>query len=932
MFDDLIYKIKQIMASRLIPITIILVVLFSILINRLFEIQIIDGQENSDVASLYDTKTTYEDASRGVIRGSDGEELAYDDYVYTVELSDELSTHKERNEMLAYLIETLKEYGNELDVSIPITYDGEFEFTVSGAPLNTFKTNAFGQGKLNDEHANATAEEVFNYMREEHFYVDESYSVEEALDIITLRYAMYVAWPPQNPVVVCSDVNEETMVAISEREPKLQGVEVGKRFDRYYIENNEPFAHILGYTGLISESELESYKEEDPDKYDSLDSIGKTGIEKSQEEVLSGKKGSTEVEVDGFGNTQEVISSVDPVAGSDVYLSIDPQLQRDIYQLVEQKLSGVLLSKINNSKNVGTKGVSSSDIRIPIYDVYFAFINNEIIDISHFKEDDATDREKQAYQMFLNKLDEALNRLNGVLADNSTQTSKALSDEMNEYISFAYGIISGHDIINKEKVDQEDDVYKEYAKDEISLSQYLQYAISSNWINLDKLNIDNEYYDTKEVYRKLLEYLQDTLSEDKEFHKLIYYYLIDTYKLSGTEICLLLFDQGVLEYNEEDITRLKNGSISSYAFIADKIRKLEIKPGQLGLEPFSASVVVTDVNTGKVLALVSYPSYDSNNYADYLTNTVTSPLYPRAVNEALAPGSTFKMVSSIAGLEEGVITPYEKINDLYQFTKITPSPKCHFNNHGMVNVVEALEVSCNYFFYELGYRLDSKLDENDNPLGLKTLGHYSELLGLGQGGKTNLEEELSTRAFTAVSDNSAVHSAIGQGSAAFTPAELATYVTTIANGGKRFDLTLIDKVHDGEKFVENETTFTELDEISDSTWDYVRQGMYLVCNGAKGTTRQAFQELKAAGIHIAGKTGTAQTSKNNANNSLFVSYGPYEEPEISVTVVIPGGHSSGNASELGRDVYDLYFNTSGEGDLLSGEADELGVDTPAISD
>lgn len=931
MFDEILDKLKQILASRLIPIFIILILLFSVLINRLFEIQIIEGQENSDIATLQETKMLFTDASRGLIRASNGEVLAGNELVYTVELHDVLTTNKEKNDILSYLIETLKEYGNELEVVLPISYDnGDFEFTVNGSELTTFKTNAFAEGKLTKEREDATAEEIYDYLRDNRFYIDEDYSIEESLEIMALRYELYIMWPPENPVIVCSDVDNETLVAIKEREPKLQGVSIGKQSNRYYIDSNEPFAHILGYTGLINESELEGKKNEDENKYDSFDIIGKAGVERSFEDILTGQKGVTNIKVDGLGNPDEVISSEDPTAGSDVYLTIDPDLQRETYNIIEKNLSEILLSKINNSKSAGTKGVSDKDIRIPIYDVYFAFINNEIINTNHFQLNDASDLEKQVYQTFSNKLDEVLGQLDIVLALNSTSTGKNLSEEMNEYLDYAYDVITKNNVIVKDKVNTSDEVHNEYMQDKISLSKYLQYVISSNWIDLDSLQIDNEYYNTDELYQKLIDYLKDYLTKDKDFHKLLYYYLIDSYKLSGTEICLLLFDQDVLEYNEEEVANLKAGSTSSYSFITGKLRDLEITPAQLGLEPFSASVVVTDVNTGKIKALVSYPSYDSNNYIDYLDNNLTSPLYPRAVREALAPGSTFKMVSSIAGLEENVISPHEKIKDEYIFTKTTPHARCNFNNHGHVNVVEAIEVSCNYFFYEVGYRLGSGVDGFNDSIGLDTLGYYSKLMGLGKGGDTNLESELGTTAYTSVSRDSVVRSAIGQGSNVFTPAELSTYVTTIANNGKRFDLTLIDKVFDGEKYVENKAKYTDLDEINDSNWGYVQQGMYLAGAGGTSGTSRSLAELADHGVTIAGKTGTSQVSKNNATHANYVSYAPYENPEISVTVVIPNGHAAGNAVELAKDVYSFYFNIDENSNEEGGSSSEDGEDQVSV--
>ena len=934
MFDDILEKVKQIFASRLIPIFIILIVLFTVLVNRLFEIQIIEGQKNKEVTSSFqETRTLSTGSTRGLIRAADGEILAGNELVYTVELYDVLSTNEEKNSMIAYLIETLKEYDNEIEISFPLYYEGgKFRFSESGSELKKFKTNAFAIGKLTEKEEKATAKEVFDYMRNERFKVDEKYSIEETLEILSLRYAMYVVWPEHNPVVICSDVSEETVVAIKERAHRLQGVNIDKQSHRVYAENNEPFSHILGYTGLITESELENYNSKNPDKYNSFDLVGKAGIEGSFEEILSGEKGEMTIALDGNNKPTEVINSVEPIAGGDVYLTIDPELQRSVYQIVEQNLSSILLSRINNSKDDGSRGESTSDIRIPIYDVYYALINNEIIDTNHFKDDDAKQLEQKVYQKFLNKLENVLRQLDVVLAIDSQQTNKDLSEEMNEYISYIYELLDANNVLLNDKVDKNDTMYVDYTNERISLSEYLQYALANNWVDLDKLGVDDKYYDTNELYNKLIEYIKDILFEDKDFHKILYYYLVDTYKISGTEICLLLFDQGVLEYNEEDINKLKNGTISSYHFITSKIKNLEITPDMLGLEPFSASVLVTDVKTGKVLSMVSYPSYDSNNYVDYLGNNLTSPLYPRALKESIAPGSTYKMVSAITGLEENVITPHEKTTCEYVFTKTTPHARCHSRNHGSVNLPGAIEVSCNYYFYELGYRLGFSSGSFNDNIGLEKLDHYSNLLGLGLGGTTNLENEINTTANTAASKDSLVRSAIGQGSNIFTPAELSSYITTLANSGKRHDLTLVDKTYEDDKYIVNEAEHNQLDEISDSSFDYIQQGMYLVCNGERSSIDYIFDDLSDAGIEIAGKTGTSQISKNHANNALFVSYGPYNNPEISVTVVIPNGHNSGNATILAKDVYEYYFDIADKDEILSGTAEESSAETPDISD
>ena len=160
-----------------------------------------------------------------------------------------------------------------------------------------------------------------------------------------------------------------------------------------------------------------------------------------------------------------------------------------------------------------------------------------------------------------------------------------------------------------------------------------------------------------------------------DFNKKIYKYLIYSYELTGKEICLLLFDQNVLKYKEEDVQALQYGTKSPYSFITSKIRKLEITPAQLALEPCSGSVVITDPNSGDTLACVSYPSYDNNRLANTvdskyyasLINDKSLPLLNRATKQSTAPGSTFKTFSSIVALEEGVVGHNETIVDKVQF-------------------------------------------------------------------------------------------------------------------------------------------------------------------------------------------------------------------------------------------------------------------------
>jgi penicillin-binding protein 2 len=467
--------------------------------------------------------------------------------------------------------------------------------------------------------------------------------------------------------------------------------------------------------------------------------------------------------------------------------------------------------------------------------------------------------------------------------------------------------------------------YSNFEDNKFSFSQFLQHAIASNNIDLTKLNISDQYYNTEEIYEKLLEVLIDTLKNDSKFDKILYKSLVYSYKLSGTEICLLLFDQGVIKYNKEEKSNLENGVISAYSFITDKIRTLEITPAQLALDPCSASVVVTDVKTGEVLAMVSYPSYDNNMFANKvdaayfnkLNNDLTGPQNHRATKQRTAPGSTFKMVSAAALLEEGAVGPSETILDKTIFDKIVPSPRdWTTHSHGKVDVTTALEVSCNYFFYEGSWRLGmDSTGKNNDQIGLEKLAKYAELFGFGE--KSGIEvEEYDPH----ISDKYSVPSAIGQGTHNYTPVQIARYVTTVANSGKRFDLTLLDRIQDKDNNVllDNKAKYTELTTIKDSTWDLIHEGMYKVGNGARSSTSKMFKDF---GVTVAGKTGTAQESKSKPNHALFVSYAPYTAPEISVTTVIPNGHGSSNAVELTRDVYSYYFDLEDKDKLVNGFAE-----------
>ncbi|MCD7825769.1 MAG: peptidase [Clostridiaceae bacterium] len=931
MFDVVKEYIKHFFASRLLPVAVFFVLLFVILVNRMFQLQISEADEYSNQSGTKSENTRDIKASRGKIYDCNGKLLAYNKLTYNVTYERTESTadldSQDRNEMIYQLLQILEEEDEELSVEFYIEFDknGDPQFTVSGNTLLRFKAEVYSTklAKLTQEQRDATAQEIYDFLRYDmttkspRFDIGDQYDDETALKIMAVRYTMYINRNnTSQKLTLASDVSDKTVAAIKENSTELPGIDIDEDTIRVY-KKSKYFAHILGYTGSVTSDKLEELKEEDPNTdYTMFDQIGISGLESTYEEYLRGQKGTEKITTDdSTGRVEEVTVEEEPVAGNDLYLSIDATLQEECYKLLEEHIAGILIANINNSDSAGTKGTSASDIKVPIYDVYSALIENNVINSERFTDDDASKLEKSTYKKYRKKSKKIKNSLKSILAVDSKKTESQLSDSMAEFVDYFYEVLKDNDVVLVSDVDESDATFKKFSSDKISLSEFLQYAITQNWIDLSVLDIGESYFSTEEIYQKLLDYGMELLDSDTTYPKMIYSYLIHQHELSGKDVCLLLFDQGDIEYNAEEYQKLELGLMSPYNFIIKKIKNLEITPGELGLEPCSGSLVVTDVNTGQVKAMVSYPSYDNNKMANqvdsdyfytYLTQASSSPLLNRPTQQELAPGSTFKVVSSVAALEEGILTPSTTIYDHVKFDKINPSPSCwKKTGHGSLHVSTALEASCNYFYYNVGYELGGGSSGSlSDSKGLSRLKKYADMFGLTD--KSGVEITESEPQF---STTDVVRSAIGQATHAYTPSQLSRYVTTIANNGTCYDLTLISKIKDvsGKTILNNKANVRNQVDIADSTWNAIQHGMYLVVNGsgASSSVRQMFSGLN---VTVAGKTGTAQLNEYHANHALFISYAPYDNPEISVTCVIPNGYASSNAAQTARDVYKYYFS------------------------
>ena len=267
---------------------------------------------------------------------------------------------------------------------------------------------------------------------------------------------------------------------------------------------------------------------------------------------------------------------------------------------------------------------------------------------------------------------------------------------------------------------------------------------------------------------------------------------------------------------------------------------------------------------------------DAEYYAQ-LNADKSSPQLNFATQYKAAPGSTFKIVSATAGLLENVINLQSRVNCVGTFTEITPSPRCwKISGHGYENVTSAIKDSCNYFFYNVGYQLATRTGSYNEEAGLDTLSKYADLYGLTDKSGVEIGEYAPD-----VSTKDPVRSAIGQGSNSYTTVGLARYVTTIANSGTCYNLTLLDKTTDsqGNLLKEYHAGVRNQIDLPQEYWDAFHLGMRQVVENKK-----YFSDLA---VNAAGKTGTAEQTASRPNHALFICYAPYENPEIAIATRIP---------------------------------------------
>lgn len=952
MFEELKENFIGLITSRVFVLIILFIGIGVVMFNRVFDLQIVHGEEYLDSFQMKIKKERTIKGSRGCIYDRNGNLLAYNELAHSVTIEDVYESDRFKNlnlnTTIYKLIGMIEQNGDSIvsDFKIVLDKNGKYSFSVEGTSLLRFLADVYGHttiDQLEEKERTATAAEVVDYLcgwtrfrignydentTKDTFIPGDGYTREEVLKILTIRYDMstnnyqkYIA------TTVATDVSEATVAVVMENNDVLEGVSIVEDTIRKYVDSIY-FSHIIGYTGKVSKEDLTELQKSDPShEYDLNDTVGKLGIEKSLESELQGTKGSETIFVNSMGKVTETTDYVEPVAGNDVYLTLDKDLQIAAYRILEERLAGILCTNIINAKEFDTSEVSSSKIKIPIYDVYYALINNNVINTEHFANKDAGETEKQVHEAFIERKNGVFDRLRQELTEESTAYEK-LDMEYQVYESYIAEMLYDNGIIVRERVDTADETYIAWTTDEvISLKEYLKYCIAMNWIDVSRLSISEQYSDSEEIYSKIVDYILQQLDEDAYFTKRIYRFMIKKDVISGNQICKILLEQGIVDVDAQEEESFLHGAVSAYNFIMNRIRNLDITPAQLALDPHSASMVITDVNTGDVLALVSYPGYDNNKmangvdaeYFSQLLGDLSTPMINYATNQLTAPGSTFKMVSSTAGLLEGTITPQSTVNCTGIFDKITPPPTCWIYGrgiHGSLNVTGAIRHSCNVFFYELGYELGTVGDTYSSDVGLSKLQKYADMYGLTETSGIEIEESDPQ-----VSNKDAVRSAIGQGTNSYSTVGLARYVSTVANSGTCYDLTLVDRItdHGGILLNDNHAKVRNTIDMDQCYWNAIHSGMRQVIEN-----NSYYNNLP---VKVAGKTGTAEENKNRANHALFVCYAPYDEPEIAIATRIAYGYSSSYAAQTTRDIIEYYFDITDEEELITGTASQINATT-----
>ncbi len=440
-----------------------------------------------------------------------------------------------------------------------------------------------------------------------------------------------------------------------------------------------------------------------------------------------------------------------------------------------------------------------------------------------------------------------------------------------------------------------------------------------------------DYYKNIEGYEMDAEVGQDGLEEVyEEYLHGVDGWRVDTVTADGTLISSYYEQEPKAGSNVEisvDLN-LQMAAEDQLATVIETLKNQEDEDAD-GKDVGGGAVVAIDVKTGQVLVCASYPTYDLSTFFDdyaVISQMEDSPLVNRALLSTYPPGSTYKMSTLVAAIDSGRTSPYELIYDKGAVTKYEnfyASCLLYSRNgttHEYLDGANALKVSCNYYFYELGDRL--ALDDMD-----ATAMHF----GLGEPTGVELPENIGHRAneetkaslYTASDalfyQGDKILSAIGQADNRFTPMQLCVYTATLANKGIRYKATFMNRVVSADYrtlLAENQQTVVDRMDISNAAYQECVEGMVLATTDPNGTAYSIFKNYP---VTVAGKTGTAEEIAGHSDNGAFVCFAPADDPQIAIAVYIEKGGHGRTVASVAKAILDIYFDVDEVSDVTTYE-------------
>lgn len=923
--DTLKERLGELLRNRLFVLLAAAAVIFMILVGRLFYMQIVNGEEADASLTSSVTREVTIPAARGNIYDRYGRPLAVNEAAFSVEIDDSITVDYEDADAEAVsLYKKLIKNGYVVGDDLPITKDAPYEFTISSDELEEWKTNI----GLTKKQMNYTAEETLNYLYERFGITDADMTEEEKRALVSLGI----------------NINDKNIMITN----LIMTIETngGEIVDELPISQEQPY-----YFLLEDEDEILSWK---------------SSVSMSEEELDYDAEESMQYLIELFGIPENISPSMQRKVAAVRYSLYLQRYKKYQPVTVAREINDEVIAAVEENLDK-FPGVSVETESMRVYEDGEIFSNI----IGYIRQ--ISDTELQEYSEYgytsgdivgktgIEKVMELeLNGQDGkmlVEVDNMGRKISTLETE---------APVSGDDVFLTIDKELQISAYN-YLKDALAdaiitrLTSELEKDVPVTLKQLFTSMIDSNNISVTEVmkaedgYQKVLKDIilahdpdiDVTDSEDKTEAKQVLTNAVDNGTISYTTLIYVMIEQGVITADDNYKARIASGELTPFNVIIEKLESGDLEPAETGLEPCTGSVVVSDVNSGEVLALVTYPSYDNNElvntfnneYYNKLLEDPTTPLVNRPLMQKKAPGSTLKMITAIAGLETGVITPDTQIRDKGVFKDAgTPYANCliyslNGSTHGYVDVSHALEVSCNYFFYEVGYQLGNDTENPRSLKGITILDEYYDAFGLnsptgveiGESAPSmaspSYKEEVikwqnpeATSSQTAWTSGDTIRAAIGQSVNSFSAASMNKYVATLANGGTRYKMHLLDKVKssDGTVTEEVEGTVENVLEIAPENLEAVYEGMLLVTQGSKGTLRNVFKDFP---IDVAAKSGTAEENKNLSSHVWFVGFAPYDDPQIAVTVMIPFGDVTGSpAAVVARNVIGEYMGLNYQSD------------------